>query len=228
MPLLSADNWEFLLRGARITLQVTGLAVVVGTVIGVLGGVASSSRFWPLRWFVRVYVEVFRGASALVLLFWAFFALPELLGISITPMQAGVLALGTNMGAYCTELARGAIQAVGRGQTEAAIAVNLNFYQRIRHVILPQAVITMLPPYGNLLIEVLKASALVSLIALNDIMRQAQILRTNRVDSTVDIYTGALILYFIIAAVVTFVIRSLEFRFSRGMEVGRAARREVK
>lgn len=228
MPLLSLDNWEFLLRGARITVQVTFLAALVGTVIGVLGGIASLSTFRLLRWFTRVYVEVFRGASALVLLFWAFFALPELFGLDISPMQAGVLALGTNMGAYCAELARGAIQAVGKGQTEAAIAVNLNAYQRIRHIILPQAVITMLPPYGNLLIEVLKASALVSLIALNDIMRQAQILRNNRVDSTVDIYIGALILYFLISAGITLVIRALEFRFSRGMEVGRAARSEIK
>lgn len=228
MPLLSADSWEFLLEGARVTVQVTFLAVIVGTVIGVLGGVASTSRFRLLRWFTRVYVEVFRGASALVLLFWAFFSLPELFQISISPMEAGVLALGTNMGAYCSELARGAIQAVGRGQTEAAIAVNLSAYQRVRHVILPQAVITMLPPYGNLLIEVLKASALVSLIALNDVMRQAQILRNNRVDSTVDIYLGALIIYFVIAAAITLMIRFAELRFSRGMDVGRAARREVK
>lgn len=228
MPLLDRDSWEFLLEGAGVTVQVTGLAIVLGTVLGMAGGIASLSRIAPLRWMVRVYVDVFRGASAIVLLFWAFFALPPLLGVSLSPLRAGVLALGTNMGAYCAELVRGALKAVGRGQTEAAIAINLNAYQRIRHVILPQAVITMLPPYGNLLIEVLKASALVSLIALNDIMRQAQILRNNRVDSTVDVYLGALIIYFLIAGAITLVIRALELRFSRGMDIGRAARTATK
>lgn len=228
MPLLRVEHWDFLLEGIFITIQVTGGAAIVGTVIGVLGGIASLSQLPPLRWLMRVYVEVFRGASALILLFWAFFALPELFGISISAMQAGILALGTNMGAYCTELARGAIQAVPRGQSEAALAVNLNAYQRIRYVTLPQAVITMLPPYGNLLIEVLKASALVSLIALDDLMRQANILRNNRVDSTVDIYTAVIILYFLIAAVITVMVRAAELYFSKGMDVGRAGRKEAK
>lgn len=228
MPFLSFDHWEFLWQGAEVTLQVTGLSVILGTVIGVLGGIASMSGYRALRWLMRVYVEVFRGVSALILLFWMFFALPPLFQISISPMRAGVLALGTNMGAYCTELVRGAIQSVGRGQTEAAIAVNLSAYQRIRHIILPQAAITMLPPYGNLLIEVLKASALVSLIALNDIMRQAQVLRSRRVDSTVDIYLATLVLYFVIAGITSLVIRFLELRFSRGMDIGRGVRREVK
>lgn len=229
MFLLDVDSWLTLLEGLRITVQVTALAVVVGTIIGVFGGISSLARSRTLRWFTRVYVELFRGVSAIILLFWFFFAVPTLFGgISITPMQAGVLALGTNMGAYCTELARGAIQAVPRGQTEASIAVNLSGYRRMRHVILPQAIITMLPPYGNLVIEVLKASALVSLIALNDIMRRAQVLRNNRVDSTFDIYMGTLLLYFAIALVITFGIRAAELYFSRGMDVGRAARRAVK
>lgn len=224
MILLSGDSWQFLLEGARVTLEVTVLALLLGTVIGILAGIGSLSNRRVLRWLVRVYVEVFRGASAIVLLFWAAFALPQLFDIDISRFQAAVLALGTNMGAYCGELARGAIQAVPKGQTEAAIAINLSPYQRMRQVILPQAVIGMLPPYGNLLIEVLKASALVALVGLNDIMRQANILRNNRAESTFDIYLGTLLLYFVLAGAITLVVRAVELRLSRGMDVGRSSR----
>ncbi len=228
MFLLDGKNWLSLLDGLRITVQVTSLAVVLGTVIGVFGGISSLAKSRTVRWFTRTYVELFRGVSALILLFWVFFSVPQLLGgVNITPMQGGVLALGTNMGAYCTELARGAIQAVPRGQTEACIAVNLSGYARMRHVILPQAIITMLPPYGNLVIEVLKASALVSLIALNDIMFRAQRLRTRNVDSSFDIYLATLLFYFAIALLITFGIRAAELYFSRGMDVGRSARRGI-
>lgn len=228
MPLLPLESWERLFAGARVTIEVTFLSAVVGTVIGVLGGITALSRNRLQRALVRIYVEVFRGVSALILLFWAAFALPQLLDIDLSILSAAVIALGTNMGAYCTELARGAIQAVPRGQTEAAIAVNLSAFQRLRHVILPQAFITMLPPYGNLLIEVLKASALVSLLPeMDDIMRRAQILRNNRAEigvSTTEIYLGALLVYFLIARAVTLGVGFLERRLSRGMDVGRAAR----
>lgn len=232
MPLLSLDNWERLLEGALVTIDVTFRAVILGTVIGVLGGVAALSRNRALRWLVRVYVEIFRGVSALILLFWAAFAVPQLLKIDLSILTAAVIALGTNMGAYCTELARGAIRSVPRGQAEAAIAVNLTAYQRLRHVILPQAFITMLPPYGNLLIEVLKASALVSLLPeLDDLMRRAQILRNNRAqigESTTEIYLGALLIYFLIARAIAMGVGVAERRLSRGMDIGRAARRTVK
>ncbi len=224
MPLLSWEHWRFLLDGLSVTAQVTGLAFVVGTLIGIAAGIASLSGSRVLRGVTRSFVEVFRGASAIVLLFWAAFALPQLLDVDISRFTAAVVALGLNMGAYCGELARGAIQAVPRGQTEAAIAVNLSAWQRLRHVILPQALISMLPPYGNLLIEVLKASALVSLVGLNDVMRQANILRNNRVDSTVDIYLATLVLYFVFAGGITLLVRVAERRFSRGMDIGSAAR----
>lgn len=223
MPLMEWSSWRFLLEGARVTLEVTGLAFLVGTVIGIVAGVASLSGRRTLRSATRAYVEVFRGASAIVLLFWAAFALPQLFGFNVSRFTAAVIALGTNMGAYCGELARGAIQAVPKGQAEASIAINLNAYQRMRHVVLPQALVSMLPPYGNLLIEVLKASALVALVGLDDIMRHANILRTNRIDSTFDIYVSALIIYFVLAGLITVVVRLAENHFSRGMDVGRAA-----
>jgi polar amino acid transport system permease protein len=217
---LSTGQLQQLLSGAWITIQVTGFAAVLGTLIAVIGGVSSLSRSRPLRWFTRVYVELFRGVSAIILLFFIFFTLPQLLGIFLSPLQAGVLALGTNMGAYGTEIARGAIQAIPKGQTEAAIAINLSPFQRLRHVVLPQAAVVMLPPFGNLLIEVMKASALVSLIALSDLTERAQNLRTLRGASSLAIFTTVLVMYFLISAAITLGVRALERRFGRGLGVG--------
>lgn len=218
--------WELLdsLRsGALITLQVTALAVAWGTVLAVLLGLASLTRSRLVRAAVRVYVEVFRGVSAIILLFWVFFALP-FFGVSFSPTQAGVLALGINLAAYGTEIVRGAVQAVPNGQTEAAIAVNLSAPRRTWSIILPQATVAMLPPYGNLVIEVMKASALVSLIGLHDITRDAQNLRQLREAPTAEIFAAALLLYFAISLGITAIVRLLEHRFGRGLEIGRGAR----
>ena len=218
--MLSTGQLQQLLSGAWTTIQVTAYAAVLGTLIALVGGVTSLSGSRLLRWVTRVYVEVFRGVSAIILLFWVYFTLPQLLGIFLSPLQAGLLALGTNMGAYGSEIARGAIQAVPRGQSEAAIAINLSPFQRLRHVVLPQAVVIMLPPFGNLLIEVMKASALVSLIDLGDLTERAQNLRTLREAGSLQIFTTVLILYFLISAAITVGVRMLERRFGRGLDVG--------
>lgn len=218
--MLSGDLFRTLLDGAWITVQVTVYAAAWGTVVAILLGLASLSPIRPLRWFVRVYVEVLRGVSAIILLFWVFFALPSF-GIELSPLAAGTLALGANLSAYGTELVRGALQAVPRGQTEASIAVNLSFPQRTWSIVLPQAAAVALPPYGNLLIEVMKASALVSLITLHDLTFQAQNLRQLRAADPVDIFTATLIIYFGIALVITAATRLSERRFGRGLDTGR-------
>lgn len=221
--MFDAGIYDRLLDGAWITLQAFGLAVAWGTVVAIVLGVASLSHMRWLQGLVRVYVEVFRGVSAIVLLFWTAFALPPLLGVRMTALQAAVLALGVNMSAYGAEIVRGAIQAVPRGQSEAAIAINLSNARRLWSVVLPQAVVTMLPTYGSLLIEVMKASALVSLIGLRDIMGEAQNLRVVGADETESIFAATLILYFGISLILTGIVRLLERRFGRGLEVGRMA-----
>jgi polar amino acid transport system permease protein len=221
--MLDADQYRLLLDGARVTVLVSALAVAWGTVAAVGLGIASQSAIAPLRWAVRVYVEVIRGVSAIILIFWMFYALP-LLGVDLTPLQAGVLALGLNLSAYGTEIVRGALASVPRGQIEAAIAINLSAPRRLWSVILPQAVVAMLPPYGNLVIEVMKASSLVSLITLRDLTYQAQNLRQLRVADTIDIFGATLIIYFVIAYGITAIVRLLERRAGRGLTTGRLAR----
>ena len=193
-----------------------------GTVVAILLGIASLAASRAVRSVVRVYVEVLRGVSAIILIIWIYYALP-LFGVELTSMQAGVLALGLNLSAYGTEIVRGAIQAIPKGQTEAAIAINLSGAQRTWSVILPQAMVGMLPPYGNLLIEVMKASALVSLISLRDLLQQAQNLRQLRVADTVAIFVPTLLIYFAIGLAITGIVRLLERRFGRGLDTGRGA-----
>lgn len=217
--MLSRELYDGLLEGAAITLQVTGLAAVVGTILALVGGIASLSANRVVRWVTIVYVELFRGVAAIILLYWVFFTVPLLFDILLSPLQAGVLALGTNMGAYGTEIARGAIQAVPKGQTEASVALNFTAWQRLRHVVLPQAFVTMLPPFGNLLIEVLKASSLVSLITLRDLTWEGQNLRQLRAAESVDIFASVLVMYFLMSGVITLAVRRAERYFGRGLHV---------
>lgn len=221
------DVWHEVLPALRggiwVTVSVTGLAAAWGTVVAVVLGVASLSPIPPLRWLIRVYVEVLRGVSVIILLMWVYFALPRV-GIVFSPLQAGVLAIGLNLSAYGTEIVRGAVQAVPRGQTEAAVAVNLPARNRIWSVILPQAAVTILPPYGSLLIEVLKASAIVSVITVSDIMERTGPLRNDPTGpSSLSIFVTVLLIYYVLSFAITGVIRLLERRFGRGLETGRMA-----
>ncbi len=224
--MLDLSLWERFLDGVWITLQVTFFGALLGTSLSIVSGLAGLSPFRGVRWVNRVYVDFFRGTSAIVQLFWIFYALP-LIGPTFSPMVAGAVTLGLNMGSYGSEVVRGAVQAVPRGQTEASIALNLSPLQRMQYVIFPQAAVAMLPPYGNLLIELLKASALVSLITLADITFVAQLLRVNGSASTLTLFSMALILYFVVAQAIAFTVRLAEARLSRGLEIGREAGRRA-
>jgi polar amino acid transport system permease protein len=144
-----------------------------------------------------------------------------LLGFPLTPLQAGVLALGLNVGAYGAEVVRGAILAIPREQVEACTAINLSRWQQMRYVILPQAFVLMLPTFGNNAIELLKGTAVVSLISLSDMTFQAQVVRA-QTGSTALPFLTILLLYFLIATVITFFIRGLERRLSEGLDVTKA------
>lgn len=214
------DHLPRLLDGAWVTVQVTALSAALGTGVAFTMGLGRLSKRRPVRWLAGAYIEFFRGTSALVQLFWLFFALP-LFGVRLEPLTAGVLALGLNIGAYGAEVVRGAVKAVPRGQTEAAIALNMTTYHRLRYVVVPQAVVAMLPPFGNLLIELLKATALVSLITLSDLTFEGQILRAST-GETANIFALVLVLYFLMAGVITLAIRGLERRIAPDRRARRA------
>ncbi|CFO99533.1 binding-protein-dependent transport system inner membrane protein [Bordetella pertussis] len=144
-------------------------------------------------------------------LFWFYFVLP-MFGMKLPALLVGIVVLGANAGAYGAEVVRGAILAVPAGQREAAVALNLTRARTIWRIILPQAVPAMLPPTGNLLIELLKNTALVSLITITDLTFRGQLLRSETLRTT-EIFTLVLLLYFAVALVITGGIRMLERRF---------------
>jgi polar amino acid transport system permease protein len=207
-------------QGALVTIQLTLMGCALALVMAFLGGLGRLSRFAAVRALATAYIEFFRGTSIFVQLFWAYFVLP-FMGITLTPLQAGVLALGLNVGAYGAEVVRGAVQSIGKEQFEACVALNLSRYQTMRHIILPQALLIMLPTFCNNAIELLKATAIVSLISLSDMTFQAQVVRAQTGNTLVPFAT-ILVLYFLMALAISTAMRALERRMARGLDGVRA------
>ncbi|WGF89533.1 ectoine/hydroxyectoine ABC transporter permease subunit EhuC [Marinivivus vitaminiproducens] len=214
------EQWSgylgLILQGAVVTVQLTVMGCALALVMAFLAGLGRLSRFRWARWLATCYVEFFRGTSIFVQLFWAYFVLP-LMGFDLSPLQAGVLALGLNVGAYAAEAVRGGVLSVPREQREACVALNLTRFQSLRHVILPQALLFMLPVFNNNAIELLKGTAVVSLISLADMTFQAQVVRAQTGNTAIPFLT-ILVLYFLMATVITVAIRGLERRLARGLD----------
>lgn len=209
-----------LLAGAWLTVQITALGCVLAVALAILAALGKLYGPRPIRWLATTYVEFFRGTSALVQLFWLFFVLPDF-GISMEAFTVAVLGLGLNVGAYGAEVVRGAIQGVTRGQWEATTALNMTRSQALRRIILPQALVAMIPPWGNLFIELLKSTSLVSLITLSDLTFRAKTINDNTM-KTIPIFTLALLMYLVLSLAITIGMRLMERRVTRGMARGRA------
>ncbi len=210
-----------LLVGAGVTAWIAVASTLAGAVLAFAAGIARAAGPRPAAAIAAAYVELFRGTSLLVQLFWLYYALP-LLGFSLPPVTTGILGLALNIGAYGAEVVRGALLSVPREQHEAARALNLGSAHTLWHVVLPQAVVEMMPPFGNLAVQNLKDTALVSMIAIADLTFRAQELRNLTLDS-VPIYVLTLLLYFAMALVVTAFMRWLEGRLRRGVALPRVA-----
>lgn len=208
-----------LLKGLWVTVQLFLGGAAVAILVAFAAGWSRLSLDPVVRGCATIYVEVFRGTSILVQMFWFYFALPVLLGIRIEAMLVGVLSLGLNGGAYGAEIVRSAMLHVPLGQHQAAVALNLTRWQRMRYVILPQAVPAMLPPLGNLLIELLKSTALVSMITVTDLTRAGVFLRDHTL-RTGEIFGLLLAIYFVLSLSITAVMRRLEARLARGTDRG--------
>jgi polar amino acid transport system permease protein len=208
-----------LLQGAWVTVELTVYSTLLGAACAFAFGIGKLSRNWAIKGVSIVYIEIFRGTSLLVQLFWLYFALPiagDQIGIDLRlpPVVAGVLALGLNIGAYGAEVVRGAIQAVPHSQYEAAKAVNFTDRQTLWRVALPQAIPEMMPSFGNLAVQNLKDTALASLISLGDLAFRAEQIRNFTQDST-TVYTMVLLMYFGMALVLTSFMRLLEHSVGR-------------
>ncbi|WJH36537.1 ectoine/hydroxyectoine ABC transporter permease subunit EhuC [Paenibacillus aurantius] len=215
MPTSWTDFLPAFWDGLEVTLKVTAWGAVLALVVSFVSGLCRLSKLWIVRTVTGVYVEIFRGTSLLIQLFWLYFALP-ILGLELPKLTAAVLAVGLNFGAYGSEIVRSSILAVPKGQWEAAIALNLTPYQRLVRVIFPQAFVRMLPPFGNQMIELVKSTSLVYFITMADLTYQAMILRNNYISWTWEILTLLLVFYFVISAGIALLVRLLERKMTAG------------
>ncbi|MDN6855331.1 ectoine/hydroxyectoine ABC transporter permease subunit EhuC [Pseudomonas sp. CAN2814] len=205
-----------LLEGAWITVQVTvfgSLLAVAAAIIAALGRLSP----WPaVRWVSIAYIELFRGTSLLVQLFWLYFVLPlPPFNLEMSAYSVAIIGLGLHIGAYGAEVMRGAIGSVPKGQYEASLALNMSPFTRFRRIILPQALLCAIPPGTNLLIELLKNTSLVSLITLSDLTFRARQLDQATFE-TMKIFLLTLVLYFVMAQVIVFLMRRLESWLGHG------------
>ncbi|WP_163971771.1 ectoine/hydroxyectoine ABC transporter permease subunit EhuC [Oceanobacillus halotolerans] len=212
------EVFPVLLKGIEITIVVLVLSAIFGYLFAFIAGLCRLSNNLILRKFTGFYVEVFRGTSLIVQLFWLYYAIPMLFGFDLgSNLLAGVLAIALNYGAYMSEIVRGSILSVAKGQTEAATALNMSRFQRMRFVIFPQAVRMMLPEFGNYLIQMLKATSLVSLIGMTDILYHGNILRSSDLSAAPTVYFLVLVFYFIIALPLIFLTRKMEDISKKGV-----------
>jgi polar amino acid transport system permease protein len=209
-----------------VTLQLTVGGAVFAIVIAFALGLGTRSRVALARASSRIVIEFFRGTSLLAQLFWLFYVLP-LLGVRLDSLFCGILALGLNFGAYGAEVVRGGIAAVPRGQFEASVALNFTLAQRMRLIIFPQAWAQMIPSFTNLLIQLLKGTALATYILLHDLNFFINEMRRSTGD-TLFSYGIGLVLYFLIAYVLTLVMKAIEIRAKHKIGTGPALREVLK
>ena len=191
-----------LLLGARLTVELATIAVAIGLVIGSFVGIGRVSANRIIRLVTGVYVDFIRGTPLLVQLFLVYFGLPSILGRPIPPFVAAITAMGINSGAYVAEIVRAGIQSVDRGQTEAGRSIGLTYSQTMRYIIFPQAFRRIIPPLGNEFIAMLKDSSLVSVIALEELLRKGQVVIT-RAFRPIEVYKVVALIYLVMTLAIS-------------------------
>lgn len=209
------QGWTDLLRGALVTVEITACALALGCVLGLLVGIGrlNPKRRW-LYGACTAYVAAIRGTPLLVQLFILFFGLPHF-GILLPAFVCGVLGLGVYSGAYVSEIVRGAIQSIDKGQTMAAQSLGMTPGTAMREIVLPQAVVRMIPPLGNEFIALIKNSALVSLLTIHDVMHEGQKIISVSYRS-LEVYLAIALVYFVLTGTMTLVLRHFEQKLRQG------------
>ena len=202
-------NIKFLLGGLKFTILLSVTAIVVAIVLGLLialPGISKNRVAKSINW---TYVELIRAIPLLVMILWVYYGLPQVAGISISAFAAGVLALAISDSAFQAEIFRAGIQSIDRGQIEAANALGLTYFQRMRFIVLPQAIRRILPPLGNQLIYMLKMSSLISVIGMQELTRRANELVVTEY-RPLEIYTFLVLEYLVLILIVSSGVRWLE------------------
>ena len=205
------DGWRAILHGTLVTIEVTVGAIALGCLIGLLIGLG---RLDPRRRGVyglcTAYVGFIRGTPLLVQLFIWFFGLPHF-GINLPALFCGVVGMGIYSGAYVSEIVRGAIQSIDRGQMEAARSLGMPRAMAMRQIVIPQAVVRMIPPLGNEFIALIKNSSLVSLLTIADLMHEGQKIISTSYRS-LEVYLAIALVYFVLTNLTGLALRTVEHR----------------
>ncbi len=184
------------LKGLWVTVVISGLSLITATILGFLAGIGRASRIKLLRYAIGLYVDLIRGTPFLVQIFVIFFIFPEF-GINLEPFPAAIIALTIMGGAFICEIVAAGIEAVPKGQREAAISTGLSRYQQVRYAILPQAMRTILPPLVGQYVLLVKDSSIVSVIGVMDLTRVGW-LTVQRIPEGMLVFGLVGILYFIV------------------------------
>jgi polar amino acid transport system permease protein len=212
VDILIEARW-LVLSGTIVTLRVFALSFLLAAVFAFLLGLLRQSKHAFIRVAAMCWVEFFRGVSTVVQLFWLYFALP-FLGVSLSAQAAAIIGLGLVHGAYGSEVVRGAMQSIGRDQWEAATALGYSRRQALFGIIMPQALIAMLPPLGNSLVLLLKGTSIASIITVPELTFQSELI-VDRTLAVMPIFICVLLIYYSIAIAATWFVRLLEHKFGR-------------
>lgn len=204
----------FILEGVLVTLKFTALSAIFGFIWGTILSLFKISSIKPLYWFATIYTSIFRGTPLLVTLSLIYFATPQLIGHDISGFQAGVITFALNSGAYISEVIRAGIQAIDKGQTEAAMSLGVRYQPMMLDIILPQAIKNILPALVNESIALLKDSALVSVIGAQDLLRRAQIVAAEKYVYFEPLLIVAII-YYVMVMVLTLSATGLERKLQK-------------
>jgi polar amino acid transport system permease protein len=202
----------YMLKGALVTLQISALAMVLGSIVGIICGFLLLSELTPLKWLVRAYVYFVRGTPALVQIFLVYFALP-VVGIDIPAFWGAVVALGFNAGGFIAEIVRAGLQSIDMGQTEAAKAIGMTHRQTLRHILFPQSLRRITPPLTNELITLVKGSSLLSAISIYELTRSTQLIISQKF-TPFELYALLAVFYLIIISILSKISEYVEARLA--------------
>lgn len=209
----SADYLPLLIDGVWLTLVVTIFSVTLSTCLGFIWAVMTWSRIPVLVGISRSFITIIRGIPMIVQLFYIYFVMPDI-GINLTALQAGIIGLGVGYSAYQAENIRAGIEAIDKGQIEAAHSIGMSDALVMRRVILPQAIRIILPPFGNTVIMMLKDSSLVSTITVAELTRQGQLIASSTFDN-MTVFTLVALMYLTLSLPLTYLTRHLEKRYAQ-------------
>jgi His/Glu/Gln/Arg/opine family amino acid ABC transporter permease subunit len=207
-------NLKFLISGITITVYISVISIILAMIIGLIVALPSLSNNKFLSYFNIAYVEIVRAIPLLVLILWIYYGLPIMTGISFSPFVSGIIALTISESAFQAEIFRAGINSINKGQYEVANSLGMNFWKKMRLVILPQAIKVVLPALGNQFVYVLKMSSLVSIIGIADLTRKANelVVTTYR---PLEIYTFLILEYLVLILIVSYFVRKLEKKLER-------------